>query len=375
MIRWLDIYRNLGADQLYERFRSLDEEYQTGLLSSMVDLIEEETYEKLTDMEQDRFRPLPCNTLWYAIKTDDPEIESFVEGILKAGLANDVGYAYSLLAHATQLPPNEQEHLMLQFRNARIEEDGFANADESQAIFAPFDGKKLIEQWHVHSAEQGLYASAHQGLFLDSVLHSISVSSKVDHVANDHLQKSFLQLANMLTTACGIDPDNISAIKLVLEQARNLVSLGLEILSSGDAERGLEILLSLYPKTIFRFALSAVDDVRQDALDLIKALGWPGYESIRDNFSARKFGPLLWAIDTNLLNVGGFDTCEMLKGLFNRFPMIKDHVITADGTSRIVYRPMAAPRDLFLARQALQEIEPPVRAPLSPITQSTDASH
>ena len=61
-------------------------------------------------------------------------------------MAEDMNYV-SLIAHLSQLPPNESEHLLLQFRNARLEEDGFINEEEAALCFIPLKHQKYKDKW------------------------------------------------------------------------------------------------------------------------------------------------------------------------------------------------------------------------------------
>jgi hypothetical protein len=115
-IRWLDLYRNISSEQLYRRFRELDEEYQVALLNPFIEMVDEETFEKLGQEDQDKFTAMPCNTLWWRVKDGDEKVQEFVQSLLQASISEDPAYIYSLLGMAAMLPPNEQEALIKQFR-------------------------------------------------------------------------------------------------------------------------------------------------------------------------------------------------------------------------------------------------------------------
>ena len=76
-IRWLDLYKNLGQEQLYRRFRELDEEYQVALLNPFIEMVDEEAFEILPQEEQDKFTAMPCNTLWWRVKDGDEKVQEF----------------------------------------------------------------------------------------------------------------------------------------------------------------------------------------------------------------------------------------------------------------------------------------------------------
>jgi hypothetical protein len=145
--RWLNLFKEGGQEELYRRFRDLDEEYQVALLSPLIELYDEEDYERMTQTEQDALNRLPCGTLFYRVKSEDPRLEEFVSAVVEAALAGDMNYAYSLLSHAAYAPPNEAEGLLSQFRRARLEEDGFVTFEESLAAFQPVDSEALKRRW------------------------------------------------------------------------------------------------------------------------------------------------------------------------------------------------------------------------------------
>lgn len=378
VIRWLDVYKHLGLDQLFKRYHELDEEYQIGLLSPYIELLDEEDYEKLGHDQQDQFQPLPCNTLWYRVKGNDEKVEEFVAALIQGGLGFDVAYTYSLLSHAAYVPPNEQEDLMVQFRNARLEEDGFALFDESRALFAPFDGQRYYEQFkhtasHSETVVQGLtHPWAGNGLFVDAVMGKIIGSPNIDFEAQENLKISFIQLANMLAAASHVQPDDVASLTKLLDQSRHFVSLGLEILAAGNVERGQEILLQERPKTIFQFGLSIINSLREDALESMRQHDWPAFDKIKAYYDELKFGSLLWTIDTSLLATAGFETTEMLKGLFNRFPMVPEETVEQDGANRIRFRPVGSIADVQKLGDAVAKLRTKGREPLEPVTGSND---
>lgn len=378
VIRWLDIYKNIGVDEMFKRFRELDDEYQVGLLSPYIELLDEEAYEALSHDRQDQFRALPCNTLWYRVKGDD-KLEEFVAALILGGLGEDVQYTYSLLSHAAYVPPNEDEDLIKQFRNARLEEDGFALYEESRALFAPFDGQRYYEGFkhadsHSETVVQGITTHhwSGSGLFLDAVMGKLIGAPDIDREAQESLKISFVHLANMLASVCHIQPDDVSSLTRVLNQSRHLVSLGLEVLAGGDVGRGRGILLQERPKVIFQFGLSIVNKIRDDALDSIRQNDWPAFDKLCQYYNQLKFGALLWTIDTALINAAGFETTEMLKGLFNRFPMVSEETKEVDGANRIQFRPVGSVADIQKLSDAVATLRTCGRSVLEPVTGSND---
>lgn len=378
-IKWLELYRHHGLDQLFERYRELDEEYQTGLISPYVQIVDEEAYEVLSHEEQDQYRELPCHTLWYRIKGNDQAVEEFVNNLVEGGLGQDVAFIYSLLAMATYLPPNEQEDLLRQFRTARLEEDGFATPSESREVFMPFDGKSLFDKWqpvaHDNLTSTELVSGWQGGeSFLNAVFLHIQASGQYDEAAVSTMRRSFAMLANTLAAACHVGADEPRQMTKLLEQCQGLVSLGLEILANGRVDKGAEILFAEQPKVIFRFALSTIDTIRDRALSVIQDNRWPGYDRIVTNYKARKFGATLWYIDRELVDHAGTENVEILKGLFNRLPMIIEEIPSEGASTRARFRPVSRMMDIQELQRQMETMRPVGRSVLEPVTASADAA-
>ena len=347
-IRWLDLYKNMNQEHLYKRFRQLDEEYQVALLNPYVELVDEEVYEKLPHDEQDKFTALPCNTLWWRVKDGDEKVCDFVSSLVNASMGEDAAYLYSLLGMASSLPPHEQEHLLKQFRDARLEEDGFVSSEESVELFGAFDGGALFSKWNRANSlgdQAAMIASKDPGLFLERVIKLGASSGRADFVATENVQRGFAYLANALSSACHVEPDDINGLSSLLQQLRYMVSFGLEVLSSGDVNLAVEILFTEYPKSIFRFSLSVLDAIRLEALSGLRSLDLSKAQKLESLWRTGKFGAVLWSLDRDFADSLGFEATETLKGLFNRFPMIKDEIVTSENILRARFRPIASVED------------------------------
>jgi hypothetical protein len=373
-IRWLDLFRQAGTEQLYRRFRELDEEYQVALLNPFIEMKDEESFELLGQEEQDQFTALPCNTLWWRVKGGDDRVTEFVTSLISASLGEDTAYVYSLLGMAAMLPPNEQEALLKQFRDARLEEDGFVSADESRELFLSFDGAALYEKWKSAipettdetkdetadetSSESHIIANNDRKLFIDRVIELAAESGRADREAVENLQQGFAFLANALAAACRVEPDDINGVKSLLTQGRCLVSFGLETLSGANLVKAVDILFTEYPKTIFRFALSLADSIRLTAIDGLKTINEAKAQKILSQWRAGKFGAVLWNLDRDFLGVLDFESVETLKGIFNRFPLVKSEIITSDGAQRARFRPLETTGDFTQSMNDIRKIFP-----------------
>jgi hypothetical protein len=311
--------------------------------------VDEEAFEKLPQEEQDRFTALPCNTLWWKVKGGDEKVQEFVSSLIGASISEDAAYIYSLLGMSAMLPPNEQEALLKQFRDARLEEDGFVSTEESLELFAPFAaGKDLLDKWSgVHRPVSTTLTKKDDKkvLFLDSVLRLATTSGMADSVAVENVQKGFAYLANAVSAACQVESDDVAGLTSLLKQVKCMSSFGLEVLSKGDESKAIEVLFTEYPKVVFKFSLSLFDAIRLEAISGLQARDDKLAKKVELYWRIGKFGAALWMLDKNLAGKMEPESVEILKGLFNRFPMVKDDVITDDKVWRVRFRPVAANSD------------------------------
>jgi len=348
-IRWLDLYKHLGTDQLYKRFRQLDEEYQVALLNPYIELVDEDAFEKLSQHDQDKFTALPCNTLWWKVKDGDEKVQEFVTSVVSAAISEDPAYVYSLLGMAAMLPPNEQEALLKQFRDARLEEDGFVCLEESRELFSSYVGAQdLLQKWTKFSTgaqSRPVPSVASGGLFLDSVMGLASKTGIADSQAIENVQRGFAFLANAVSSACQVQPDDVNGLTSLLQQVKCISSLGLEILAQGDEAKAVEVLFTEYPKTVFKFALATFDAIRLEAISGLRTMDDACAKKLELLWRSGKFGAALWLIDKGFLDALGAESVEILKGLFNRFPMVKDEIISDENIWRVRFRPVATTAD------------------------------
>ena len=361
MMRCIELYAEVGPEELTRRYQSLDEEYQTAFLAPYLELVELEEYEKLPDLEQDRFHALPCGQLFYAFKTDHPKLVATFELLIQNMLAGDLNYLYSLLSHSFQLPPGEQEQVLRQMRRARLEEDGFLTFEESHQYFVPLSLNEQKE--HLprlvgpvdpavgattfgeaeHAGLEKLLTSDKPSNFLEKVINSLHQDEK------HQLRHQLLVLANALCSATHVEPDDIKGAERVLGHGQATISLALEWLSetarressvpeaadkgtsgpgtSGAAHGGPDprwaatFLLAKGPKLVFRTGLSLVHQYVLVVLDCLEALGFEGAEKVGRYYRGRKFGLAISHVETHWPGLLGLERTEWLKGLLNRFPL------------------------------------------------------
>jgi hypothetical protein len=350
--KWLSIWREIGKEELYRRFRSLDEEYQVAFLSGRVEMFDEEEYDKLSQADQDSLTRLPCNTLFFRLKTEDPRIEEGVEALVEAALAGDVAYAYSLLNHAAYMPPNESEEALARFRRARLEEDGFVSYEESLLAFRPVDLDELTRKWRGSDQAPGLdpgplvaRAEAKGRSLLAAALEAAAAGMAPEDY--EVLMRSFAHLGNALCAASKVATEDLAGQRRVLTMAQGLANLGLEVVSGRDPDRAVGVVRGEHPQVLFRTGLTAVRRLGEALMRRLASAKLPQADELLRLFKLGRYGMLLQAVDLVLLPVLGFERAETLKGLLNRFPVVPKgaHTLGSDlspdeATHRIVFAPV-----------------------------------
>jgi hypothetical protein len=351
--KWLGHYHSIGPEAMVERFRSLDEEFQLGLLSNMIELVDIDAYENMGSSEQDQFAPLPCHTAFYLIKNAEGPMEECIENLIQSSLSVDIAYTYSLLAHAMSMPPNESEAAACQFRRARIEEDGFVSSDEAQKLFTPGDFSALEQKWRRPESKSTLDGARSPNLF-DDVMRYAFESGVIDSTVRDQLTLRYSHLSNSLAELTKIQTDDVNGLKMLITYAKGLVSLALDELSGGNRLVATEILVEEHPSSLFRYAVSLVDKIRMDTIARLESQDPRFWQSLKRLLVSRKFGQIIWNLDSYFIENLGFENVELFKGLFNRFPMVPSQSTQIE--HRTVFTPISSSRGLALLRQNTYDV-------------------
>lgn len=340
VVRWLELYSELGPEELVKRFRELDEEYQTAFIGPLIKLADEDEYENLSDEEQDRFQALPCGQLHYSIQTENPRVVAALENLIQGAFGEDLNYLYALLTHGAYLPPHEQEHILGQMRQARLEEDGFLTFDESNRYFIPLSSQEQIR--HLPRTIGGVFQAGFpsnkaesgggdriESLEAQPILqHSTFLERMLRMLEGGPLEQArhqLLTLANALCSASQVEPDDLMGAEIVLAHGRAMTSLGLEWVSGGDPHLASQFFLAKGSQLAFRTGITLCHQYAVYTLKTLEFLGFPSAKAVYKDYSACKYGLALTKIETEWLSILGFERVEWLKGLINRFPLHLSH--------------------------------------------------
>lgn len=346
-MRWLNLFKEHGNEELIRRFRDLDEEYQIALVAPLVTMYDEDEMEKLPEEKQDLLHRLPCGTLGYEIRSPDPRLEEFVTSLVAAALEVDVSYAYSLLAHAAYMPPNESEAQLAQFRRARLEEDGFVTYEESLAAFRPTDLAELRLKWAAVPAQPSLMPEVSQSGAHRNLLARLLATADFSPEEREQITCGLAFLANSLCAAAGTEPDDASGLRRLLQHTHALTNLGLEYVANADLAKARLVLSHEHAQVLFRAGITLVRSLGEKVLSRLATYALPDVDKLTRCLAMDKRGVLELTLERSLLPVLGFERVEVLKGLFNRFPLLPVALEKDDGAApRVTFKPVARLADL-----------------------------
>lgn len=343
VFRWLALIGNLGPKSIGKRFRQLDEEYQLAIVAPFIRCYTPDEYETMSPEQQDSLNALPAQALYYAIVTEDKEIYEGVDSVIQSCMASDMEFTMSLLWHSAYALPHEAEASLVQFRQARLEEDGFLTDHESLQLFDPIDIDVVVDRLRAKSAARVGGATAVTGdkrptLFLDAVITEMSDAARLA------LQQGFLYLANALCTATKIEVDDTEGLQVLMDHARGLSSLGLEFLSQGEITRALGLLETESPRTLFPVGLGLIHDLRLTLIAGLENAKLPQIERVKRYTLLNKTGLAIATLEQVLLPILGLQRTEMVKALFSRLPVYPYEI---KGT--IAFSPIRNLRDYSIA--------------------------
>lgn len=335
IFEWISLYGEIDSSLYYKRYKGLEEEYQIALLSSFLKVYEPEEFEDLSDAEQDSLYAFPGDAFYYKITTEDDTVVKFIQSLLDSCIAENMEYAISLVAHASFMPPNESEQTLAQFRMARNEEDGFVPYEDAVKAFLPIDTQKFESKANKYRESRSSLATVEDDFALKGFLaYVIDYGSKEVWTEKEtgSIRDGFLYLANQLASVVGVEPGETRELKKLLEQAYSLNSFGLQVLSKNDSGVAAKILRDEYPKAIFRYSVSLVNELRGDMIAQLKDMNIPDVQTLENNLKYGRFGLCLDWLDKNLSVYVNLYFLETLKGLFNRFPLAPRNVATSSSS-------------------------------------------
>jgi hypothetical protein len=159
--------------------------------------------------------------------------------------------------------PTEIEEIAYQFRQSRLQDLGFPPMDEAVKVFAWVDPDKVTAR----GGGTGLATA--QG-HLDLVTAAFR---GLDEVERQNLEAEVRYLVNCVMVAEAAEPGDPGAIRQYSEYARDILDLGLEHLTGGQAELASEAVRDRPLKEIFQLGFSLTLRLKRQVEKLAKEEG------------------------------------------------------------------------------------------------------
>lgn len=359
---WLNLLQKVSPKLVFSQFTELEEEYQIGILAPYVKIYDLDAYEQMSDVEQDSLQRFPGESFFYSIMTEDPEVKEGIIGLLGSLQSYDMNYALSILAHAAYMPPQEPAFLLAQFRKARLEEDGFISYEESLAYFTEIDPKPIKARWQKEASQETNAAVPatkveNQNLFIDQILAYLAQTQAWNIEQEEQIKNNLLCLMNASISASQLELDNLPVLKILFTNIKAVCSLGLNYLSDGDLQLAAKILFNEYSKTYFQVGLSLIRPYQKKFVMMAVDRKLPGAQQLRQSFIQQKYGLIIDWFDKHFREILGFEESEMVKGLFNRFPLYPKSTRDAEHIGRLLFQPIASLEDLKIIEDIIHRTE------------------
>lgn len=350
LLSWLSLYRESSAGEMFRRFSRLDEEYQLACLAPFISVFTEEDYERMTDDQQDSLQRFPGNALYFSVRAEDPVLHRQICELMDAAMSEDMSYAMQLVSHAGYAVPNEHEHLLTQFRKARIEEDGFVSYEESLSFFRPVRPSPLISASQNLSISGNLQpqpAASSGRSFLERVLEASA--AVLDGRELTSIQAGLLCLANGLCSAVKMEPGDLPGLRDTFAHAQALISLSLELQSDASPEKAVSLLRFVHPKELFQTGLGYVHDLRLRVVSALDRAGLKEATKLKGYAQHMKPGLVAAFFDHLSEDMISLEQAEIMKGLFNRFPLCPLESSSdqkENSPARLSFHPISSLKDL-----------------------------
>jgi hypothetical protein len=165
--------------------------------------------------------------------------------------------------------PSELGEIARRWRDGRLRDLGFPQIDEAVSFYAR-PAKRVQPPAAEPGSQTALVPSAATAPLLDRALLLVPPASL------ERAEESLVYAANAALVASGIDPDDAPAARATLQDARNTLSLGLELLSGGDAARAAALLADKPVREIFQAAMGELYALQSQARRVSQAARLPG---------------------------------------------------------------------------------------------------
>ena len=342
-VHWLVLYSRLSNQQMFQRFRALEEEYQISVFQPYITAVTPQQYEKLSVKQQDELYRFPADAYFYKIDLSNTILHDFCHYFIEALIVTDTQFALSYLDHLTWLPSLEAQSMALQFRNARNEEDGYFSYYQACKSLLPITGTQLQSFFHyiiknsqLIKTQDQLFSFDTSGAskdlqsvnnehyhdnFLLKVFNYISANNLLTNQDWNQLYQQVIFVTNHLISAQNLEPWQVTDHKYYLIQVANGLGMSLDILCQSQAHLASQLLSNHHVKSLINYGRNWASKLQVLVAKDLHHLGMIDL-SLVNAVKQEKFTLAIYTIDNQLSPKLSMVDFELLRAVFNRYPLM-----------------------------------------------------
>lgn len=221
---------------------------------------------------------LPAQTLddTYFWEATFPQYEELITRLLEMLFEVNQAFYQELLHSVMWAVEAEVEEDAYRFHRGRLEDEAIPDFNDAVAIYRPFSAGE-IRRGKVRAAGEPLAGSTAPSFAVALLPSGRLLTRALQHVAEDRqvvaLQRELAALANKVLVADGLSPGSAESLRLAVEKAGSLVSLGLELFCGADLPSAEKALEEVFLEQLFTLGQGRVAEVRGRLSRLVRE-GW-----------------------------------------------------------------------------------------------------
>ena len=259
--RWLPLLLSCDEEAVGRWLRSFDIDTLLLILKKTIRIHLEDS-EEPTLAQNGRNAHFTLDGTYY-IEFLNPSLRNQIEQLLRILADSDLHLYWKVLNQVNWEIGAELEERALHFREARLEDKGFPPMEEALSLYQYLNSdrlKKMLEQKEIHLPEipeETPLPSFPMVLKDQSLFFSLCLRELEGGPVFDRLKMELTYLANQVMVADQPERINFSTIQRSLMKVGSYLSIGLEILSEGNAQRAREWVEQIPLKFLFQVGFGA----------------------------------------------------------------------------------------------------------------------
>lgn len=262
-MEWLLELSNASLESLIQALETLDLEILVLVFQSYLEVVHvRPTDEHIPDLFDEGFESMD-NTYFYRILNED-DYSHFIKEMLSILFTHDQGLYTTILEAVMYEMRTTMEEASYERRSLRLMELGFPSPDDAIEVYRHIQPEKLLNQGMIKEKTPVITKHLHMlpEVYLDQFSHGESLLVRALDKANEETRERFtyemIYLANKIVMADYRPLNDSQGIRLSMEKANALATLGLRV---AMREKGLPaeaVLNSVNAETLFSLGYNMV---------------------------------------------------------------------------------------------------------------------